>query len=115
MGKLYQRDGRWAIDYRDARGRRVRKVVAGDKGIAQQILGDALGAVEKVRAGVLLADPREAKRPIQEHIDAYLADLGRRGRASRGDARPHRSSWSTPCGNGRPSHDLRRCPAGVAQ
>lgn len=80
MGKLYQRDGRWGIDYRNARGKRVRKVVASDKSVAQQILGEALGAVEKVKAGVLQADPREAKRPIQEHIDAYVGDLERRGR-----------------------------------
>jgi len=80
MGSLFQRDGSWGIDYRDARGRRVRKMVAADKRIAQHALGEALSAIEKVKAGVLQADPREATRPIQEHLDAYQADLKRRGR-----------------------------------
>lgn len=80
MGSLYQRDGKWGIDYRDHYGKRVRKVVAADKSVAQKLLGDALAAVERVKAGMVSADPREAKRPIQQHIDAYLDDLKRRGR-----------------------------------
>src|SRR6185436_9634937 len=47
---------------------------------AQKLLGDAVKAAEKVRAGVLVADPREAKRPFQGHVDDYLAELKRRGR-----------------------------------
>jgi integrase len=82
MGKLYQRDGKWGIDYRDAKGRRVRKVVASDKDVAAHILGEALSAAERVRAGMVQADPREAKRPIKEHVAAYLGDLARRGRDS---------------------------------
>jgi integrase len=80
MGKLYQRDGKWGIDYRDARGRRVRKVVASDKDVASHLLGEALSAVEKVKAGMVQADPREAKRPFQEHVDDYLAEMRRKGR-----------------------------------
>src|SRR6185295_9047088 len=80
MGKIYERDGRYGIDYIDGHGKRVRKVVASDKGIAIKLLGDATTAAEKVRAGVLVSDPREAKRPIQAHIDDYLSELRRRGR-----------------------------------
>src|SRR5689334_6033166 len=80
MGSLYQRDGRWGIDYRDHRGRRVRAVVASDKGVAQRMLADAMGAAEKMRAGILTTDPREGTRPIGEHIEAYLGDLRSRGR-----------------------------------
>jgi len=80
MGKLYQRDGRWGIDYRDHRGKRVRRVVASDRDVAAKLLGDALSAVEKLKAGMVSADPREARRPIEQHIDAYLQDLTRRGR-----------------------------------
>jgi integrase len=80
MAKIYQRDGKYGIDYRDHRGRRIRKLVATDKGVAQRLLSDALSAIEKMRAGILLADPREAKRPYQEHVVAYLSDLRRRGR-----------------------------------
>ncbi|MCC6677886.1 MAG: tyrosine-type recombinase/integrase [Phycisphaerales bacterium] len=80
MGKLYKRDGRWGIDFRDARGQRVRKVVAADKSVAQTILADAMKAVEKMKAGVLMADPREGRKPIDGQIDAYLAELKRLGR-----------------------------------
>jgi integrase len=80
MGSLYQRDGRWGIDYRDHRGRRIRKIVSGDKSVAQKVLGDAMDACEKMKAGILGHDPREGTRPIDEHIEAYLADLRRRGR-----------------------------------
>jgi integrase/recombinase XerD len=80
MGSLYERDGKWGIDYRDAKGRRVRKMVAADRRIAQHALGEAMAAVEKVKAGVLQADPREAKRPLSEHIESYVEDLKRRGR-----------------------------------
>ncbi len=80
MGKLYQRDGKYGIDFRDAYGQRVRKVVAADKGVAMKLLADAMSAAEKVKAGVVNADPRESKRPIQEQIDRYLSDLGRKGR-----------------------------------
>src|SRR4051812_321232 len=80
MGSLYERDGKWGIDYRDHRNRRVRKVVAADKSVAQQVLGTALAAVEKLRNGVATADPREAKRPFTEQTEAYLSELKRRGR-----------------------------------
>lgn len=80
MGRIYTRDGRYGIDYIDGRGQRVRKMVSSDKSIAAKLLGDAIQASEKVRAGVLLADPREAKKDIQTHIDEYLAELRRRGR-----------------------------------
>jgi hypothetical protein len=80
MGKLYERDGKYGIDFVDGHGRRVRKVVASDKGVAMKLLGDAVKAAEKVRAGVLVADPREAKLPFQGHVDDYLAELRRRGR-----------------------------------
>jgi integrase len=80
MGKVYARDGRYGIDYIDGHGRRVRKMVARDKSVANKMLGDAIKASEKVRAGVLVADPREAKKPFQGHVDDYLADLKRRGR-----------------------------------
>jgi hypothetical protein len=69
-----------SIEAGDHRGRRVRKVVSGDKAVAQKILADALATVEKRRAGLLQVDPREAKRDLQEHIDAYLGELQRRGR-----------------------------------
>src|SRR5262245_29033325 len=80
MGKIYERDGRYGIDYIDGHGKRVRKVVASDKGVANKLLGDAIKAAEKVRAGVLIADAREAKRPFQQHVDDYIAELKRRGR-----------------------------------
>lgn len=80
MGKLYQRHGRWGIDYKDAHGQRVRRVVAGDKSVAAVMLADAMKAVEKMKAGVLMSDPREGKKAFAHHMDAYLAELKRLGR-----------------------------------
>lgn len=80
MGRVFKRDGKWAVDYVDHRGERVRRVVATDKSVAQRVLADEMSLVEKRKAGMLLADPKEAARPIQEHIDSYAAELARRGR-----------------------------------
>lgn len=80
MGQVSKRGKKYKVDYHDHRGKRIRRVVASDKGVAQKILGDALAAVEKMKAGVLMADPREGKKPLQQHIDAYEQDLERRGR-----------------------------------
>lgn len=80
MGRVFRRDGKWVIDYLDHRGRRIRNVVATDKGVALRVLSDAMATAEKMKAGVLLSDPAEGKRPIQQQIDAYLAELKQRGR-----------------------------------
>src|SRR5262245_1079451 len=79
MGRVFKRDGRWAIDFLDHRGRRVRRVVSSDKSVAQRLLADEVQNVEKRKAGMLLVDPGEAARPLQEHIDEYLGELERRG------------------------------------
>src|SRR5688572_3966062 len=80
MGRVYKRDGRWGIDYADHRGRRIRKVVATDKSVALRLLAEAMETAEKIGAGLLLSDPKEATRPLQVHLDAYAVDLNRRGR-----------------------------------
>ncbi|HYE63775.1 MAG TPA: site-specific integrase [Phycisphaerales bacterium] len=80
MGRLYERDGKWWLDYVDATGKRVRKAGAKDKSVAQKMLSDAETAAEKVKAGVLHADPREARKPYLSHVSDYISDLRRRGR-----------------------------------
>ena len=80
MAQLYKRGLRWGIDYVDERGKRVRRVVASDKSVAQKMLSDAVRTVERLRAGVLLADPRESRRELSEQLDHYIEDLARRGR-----------------------------------
>ncbi len=80
MGRIYKRDDKYGLDFADHKGKRIRRLVSTDKGVALRMLADALETVERRRAGVLLADPRETKRPIQEHIDAYLDEMERRGR-----------------------------------
>jgi integrase len=80
MGRVFKRDGRWAIDYLDHRGKRIRKVVATDKSVAQALLAAAERTSERRKAGVLTSDPSEAKRPLQQHIDGYIEELERRGR-----------------------------------
>lgn len=81
MGRLYKRGDRWGVDYRDHRGKRVRKVIASDKSVAQKVLADAVQASEKLKYGMLATDPREAEKPLATHFDAYLTDMARRGRA----------------------------------
>ncbi|MFN0132729.1 MAG: tyrosine-type recombinase/integrase [Phycisphaerales bacterium] len=80
MGRVFKRDGRYAIDYVDHRGKRVRRVVSGDKGVAIRVLSDTLENVERRKAGMLRIDPAQATRPFQAHIDDYLSDLQRRRR-----------------------------------
>lgn len=80
MARIYQRGNRWWLEYTDHRGQRRRKSASTDKGVAQKLLGDALSNVEKMKAGMLQADPAEARKAIDVHRDAYLADLARRGR-----------------------------------
>lgn len=82
MGSVYKRDGRYGIDYVDGRGVRVRKMVASDKSVAQKMLGDAIEAAEKSRAGLRSSDPREGKRPLADHLREYLNELHRLGRAA---------------------------------
>lgn len=80
MGRIYKRANRYGVDYADHRGKRIRKLVSTDKTVALRMLADLLEVVEKRRIGILQTDPAEAKRPIQEHIAGYVAELKRRGR-----------------------------------
>lgn len=80
MGSLYFRDGKHWLDYIDGSGKRVRRVGSPDKSVATRLLADAESAAEKIRAGILVADPREGRRELSAHFVAYLAELERRGR-----------------------------------
>ncbi len=82
MARLFKRGEQWWVDYTDHRGERVRRAASTDKTVAQHVLGEAIRNAEKLRAGVIAADPREGKRPIAEHVDAYAAEMERRGRDS---------------------------------
>ena len=75
-GRLWRRGDAWAIDYRDAEGRRRRKLLGPDKRVAerrrQELINqrnmqlDGLGAVE----GMTLT--------LDEILGVYLEDLGAR-------------------------------------
>ena len=80
MGSIYTRDGSYGIDYRDHLGRRIRKVVARDKSVAQKMLSDAVATAERMKAGILVADPREGRLPFEGHVQAYTLEMHRRGR-----------------------------------
>jgi integrase len=80
MGKLYERDGKWWLDFVDATGKRVRRAGAKDKSVANKMLTDAQSAAEQIKAGVLHADPREARKPLLTHVTQYISDMRRRGR-----------------------------------
>ena len=81
MARVFQRGGRWWLDYTDHRGQRVRRPGSTDKGVAQKLLGDTLDRVEKLKAGILSVDPREADRAFDHHLRDYLTELQRLGRA----------------------------------
>ncbi len=80
MARLFKRNDTWWLDYSDHRSDRVRRPGSTDKSVAQHLLGEAIRNSEKLRAGVIAADPREGKRPIVQHVDDYMAEMERRGR-----------------------------------
>ncbi|MFO0832011.1 MAG: site-specific integrase [Phycisphaerales bacterium] len=80
MATIYKRANTWCGDYTDARGKRVRERLSTDKGVAQMLLGKRLQEVEKLKAGAITSDPREAARPFAEHATDYIDALRRRGR-----------------------------------
>lgn len=80
MARIFERDNRFWLDYRDHRGERVRRPASTDRGVAQVMLGEALKSVEMLRSGVILADPRLSAQPIAGHLRDYLRELERRGR-----------------------------------
>jgi len=80
MGRIYKRGEMYGLDYNDQHGRRVRKLVARDRTVAVTMLANAMKTVERLRAGIISSDPKEGKKPIQQHFDAYAAELKRRGR-----------------------------------
>ncbi len=80
MAKLYTRDGKYWLDYVDATGKRIRRAGAKDKSVAAKMLADAESAVERIRAGILHADPKEAKKPFLSHVTEYVSEMRRLGR-----------------------------------
>ncbi len=77
---LYKRGNVWWMRYTDHRGKKVRKSASTDERVAFKMLGDSLEAVEKMRGGMMAADPTETKRPITEHVTEYAGNLERLGR-----------------------------------
>ena len=80
MGKLYERAGKWWLSYTDQHGKRVRRVGAKDRSVATRLLADAESAVERIKAGILHADPKEARKPLLRQIADYVLELRRLGR-----------------------------------
>lgn len=79
-GRLFRRGKVWWLDYSDHRGERARRAGSTDRGVAKVMLGEALASVEKMKAGIIRADPREARRALTDHLTDYLAELERVGR-----------------------------------
>jgi integrase len=80
MGKLYQRDGKWWLDFVDQNGKRIRRKGAKDRSVATRLLADAESAVERMNAGILHADPKEARKPLLSQVGQYVLELRRLGR-----------------------------------
>jgi integrase len=77
---VYLRGRVWWIRYTDHHGKQIRKSASTDQSVAIKLLGDALEAVEKMRGGMVTADPLQTRRPITEHVTEYVANLARLGR-----------------------------------
>ncbi len=68
MSRVFQRNGLWWIDYKDANGVRHRKQIAPDKRVATEVLNDTLAKVAKrEHLGVL----EESKISIAEFSDVW--------------------------------------------
>ncbi|UCD76077.1 MAG: site-specific integrase [Phycisphaerales bacterium] len=80
MARIFKVKNTWRLDYIDHNGKRVRRVASTDKDVAQSMLGEALRDVERLKAGLIQADPRDAKRPITDHVREYLRELETCGR-----------------------------------
>ncbi len=58
MSRVFQKDGYWCIDYRDAQGIRHRKKIGPDKRVAKEALNDILSKVSRrVHLGVVEESP----------------------------------------------------------
>lgn len=80
--KLYKRDNTrlWWMDFTDEHGKRQRRSTrCTDKAAAQMRAAAVIRNVELRRAGVQVADPLAALRPIEGVIDEYCAALDQRG------------------------------------
>jgi len=77
---VYKRGNVYWIRYTDHLGKRVRKAASTDAGVAAKMYAEAITTVERLRSGMIHADPAESKRPVKEHLADYIADMERRGR-----------------------------------
>jgi len=66
---LFRRNGLWGVDLRDARGRRVRRLVGPRKREAQAVLERMR---DEVRRGVFHLPPRRCSVSFADYVDRYL-------------------------------------------
>lgn len=90
MGSIWQTTtpsgkARWCIAWTDETGRRRTKRVGQSRRQAEQVLRKIEIEVDDIRHGLLTASQRDrieqARRPLAEHLDAYLADCEAAGQS----------------------------------
>lgn len=79
---VYRESRKWYIEYRNRATDKVERVPGyTDKMATEQLAAQLEATSERQRVGVTKIDPRVMQRPIDEHIDAWLADLKRMKRS----------------------------------
>ena len=75
-GSLRRVGGLWVLDYRAGDGRRVREALSSDKRVAERIRSHKIAQRDLEMAG--LGGVEGQSRPLQEVLDAFVADLDTR-------------------------------------
>jgi integrase len=77
--KVKEKSDRWYAVWRE-NGKQVRTPLCVDKTAAQAMLTDLLRKKERGEAGLIDPYEQHKQKPLQEHVDSYLADLAEQGR-----------------------------------
>ena len=72
--KVKETTPKWYAEWRE-NGKKRRKPLATDKGVAQKMLGDLILEMELSEAGMLDPHKHQLNRPITEHVADYLSSL----------------------------------------
>lgn len=82
MARVYKRGNRWGVDYTEVDGRRVRRMVADHKAVAQLVLADIKSRVERQKWGL----PSGPEKKTTEFIDEFLTHI-------KADKSPKTAAW----------------------
>lgn len=83
MAWLEKRRGKWCICWRTDSGKRRRKVAYSDKAASRQKLAELERNLARGEAGLVDQFAAHRRRPIDDHLADYLAELRTSGRAAK--------------------------------